>query len=208
MKPSTAICFLTIAALLSGGAVGCKKKPERTTRIPGYTSGGIENPPPAVPPSVPPIRPIDDGGVKGTPFKEGDNIPVSEDVKNWQPAADQPFKTETVYFEFDKSNVKASEVDKIERVANAMKAMPGKALRIEGHCDERGTEEYNRSLGERRALAIREYLVKVGMDFKLIDTISYGEDRPMVAEHNEAAYAKNRRGEFIVLEPPGASTLK
>jgi peptidoglycan-associated lipoprotein len=77
-------------------------------------------------------------------------------------------------------------------------------LRIEGHCDERGTEEYNRALGERRALAAREYLVlQKGLDASLVDTISYGEDRPADTGHNEAAWSKNRRDEFILLKPPG-----
>ena len=83
-----------------------------------------------------------------------------------------------------------------------MKQYRGKALRVEGHCDERGTEEYNRSLGDRRSLAIREYLARAGMDSQMIDSISYGEDRPKVQGHNEAAWSKNRRGEFILLDPP------
>ena len=79
-------------------------------------------------------------------------------------------------------------------------ALPNKLL-IEGHCDERGTEEYNRSLGERRALAVREYLVRLGIQASRIRTISYGFDRPVDNGHNEAAWSKNRRDEFIVLMP-------
>jgi len=73
---------------------------------------------------------------------------------------------------------------------------------IEGHCDERGTEEYNRALGEKRAQALREYLAsKLGVDAGNIRTLSYGKDRPAVPDHNDAAWAKNRRGEFVVLLP-------
>ena len=135
-------------------------------------------------------------------FKNLENIPIG-DTSKWTPASEQPFASETVYFDFDKSNVKPSEIAKITRVANAMKNYPGKGVRIEGHCDERGTEEYNRALGERRALAIREHLVRMGVDARQTDTISYGEDRPKDPGHNDAAYAKNRRGEFILMNTGG-----
>jgi peptidoglycan-associated lipoprotein len=74
-------------------------------------------------------------------------------------------------------------------------------LLIEGHCDERGTEEYNRALGERRALALREALAKAGVSPDRIRTISYGKDRPVNPGHDESAWAQNRRGEFILLHP-------
>ena len=76
-------------------------------------------------------------------------------------------------------------------------------LLIEGHCDERGTEEYNRALGERRALAAREYLNSLGIKGERVRTVSYGEDRPSVDGHDESAWSKNRRAEFILLKPPG-----
>ncbi|HEY3165808.1 MAG TPA: OmpA family protein, partial [Candidatus Binatia bacterium] len=95
---------------------------------------------------------------------------------------------------------------KLERVASEMKsAHAGKALRIEGHCDERGTEEYNRSLGERRAQSVREYLVRLGMNPTMIQTISMGEERPAVSGHDEAAWSKNRRGELVLLTPAGGT---
>ena len=73
---------------------------------------------------------------------------------------------------------------------------------MDGHCDERGTEEYNRSLGERRALALREQLVGLGIDPALIDTVSYGKDRPVAPGHDESAWKQNRRGEFLLEEHP------
>ena len=76
-------------------------------------------------------------------------------------------------------------------------------MKIEGHCDERGTEEYNRALGERRALALREELARLGIDPGRVDTISYGKDRPVDTGRDESAHRKNRRGEFVVLTPPG-----
>ncbi len=112
------------------------------------------------------------------------------------------FEADTVYFDFDSSTIKNSEMPKIERVADYFKSNPSHAVKVEGHCDERGTEEYNRSLGERRALAIREHLVRAGIAPNRIETISYGEDRPADPEHNEAAWKKNRRGVFVLLTPP------
>src|SRR4029077_2984344 len=111
------------------------------------------------------------------------------------------FREQTVYFEFDKSTVKASEQGKIQAVANYLKSEPRTILDIEGHCDERGTAEYNRALGERRALAIREHLVNLGVAADRVYTLSWGEDKPADQGHDEAAWGKNRRGEFILLKP-------
>jgi peptidoglycan-associated lipoprotein len=83
-----------------------------------------------------------------------------------------------------------------------MKSNPSNALRIEGNCDERGTDEYNRSLGDRRALAAREELIALGVDGGKILTKTLGKDNPADTGHTEAAHAKNRRDEFIVLTPP------
>ncbi len=110
---------------------------------------------------------------------------------------------DTVHFLFDSSTVEPSEKSKVQAVADYLKANAGNAVRIEGHCDERGTEEYNRALGERRALALREELVRQGVEPTRADTLSFGKDRPANAAHNEEAWRENRRGEFIVLTPPG-----
>ena len=84
-----------------------------------------------------------------------------------------------------------------------LKANAGKAVRVEGNCDERGTEEYNRSLGERRALAAREELVRLGIEPTRVDTKTWGKDNPANDPgHDESAWKKNRRDEFIVLSPP------
>ncbi|MFA6544978.1 MAG: OmpA family protein, partial [Limisphaerales bacterium] len=106
-----------------------------------------------------------------------------------------------VHFEYDRAIVKASEVGKLKPVIAALKASPQNMLLIEGHCDERGTEEYNRSLGERRAQAVRTHLVKGGISPDRLRTLSYGEDKPAELGHTEAAWAKNRRGELVLLKP-------
>jgi peptidoglycan-associated lipoprotein len=110
---------------------------------------------------------------------------------------------DTVYFDYDKSAVKSSELSKVSAVADYLKSHAQADLKVEGHCDERGTEEYNRALGERRALSIRERLVNLGVAGSRITTVSFGEEKPADSGHDEAAFAKNRRGEFILLLPPG-----
>jgi peptidoglycan-associated lipoprotein len=109
------------------------------------------------------------------------------------------FRSIPVYFEFDRSAVAKSEMAKVGTVAEYLKSHNNVKLLVEGHCDERGTEGYNMALGERRALAVREVLMNLGVSGDRITTISYGDARPVDTRSNEAAYAKNRRGEFVVL---------
>ena len=108
----------------------------------------------------------------------------------------------TVHFDYDSTVIKESEKSKLDAIAAQLKGNASAAVRIEGHCDERGTEEYNRSLGEKRALALREALTALGVDAARLDTISFGEDRPVVQGHNDSAWSQNRRGEFVQLTPP------
>ncbi len=188
---------------LSLGITGCKHEPQRLTNIGGTGPGQI---------------PDDKGNVLGNAPRTGDSTLVTptppRETDTGHPAApgdwDNPdkwtqnpgeFKDQTVYFDFDKVNVRPSEVGKLKDVARRMKTFRNKALYIQGHCDERGTEEYNRSLGDRRALSIREFLVKEGLDPNMMPTISFGEDKPVEPGHNEAAWSKNRRGEMILLTP-------
>jgi peptidoglycan-associated lipoprotein len=107
----------------------------------------------------------------------------------------------TIHFAFDSSVVRKSEKSNLQAVASELASDSSLKLLIEGNCDERGTEEYNRSLGERRALAAREALAKLGVDPMRVRTISYGEDRPVDPGHDEAAWAKNRRDDFVLLHP-------
>lgn len=108
---------------------------------------------------------------------------------------------QTVYFDLDSATVKSSESSKVQEVAKYLQSNLANEVMIEGHCDERGTEGYNLSLGERRALAIREALINLGASPDRVHTISYGESRPADQGNNESAWKKNRRGEFLVLMP-------
>ena len=125
----------------------------------------------------------------GTPAT---GLPFDQDP-NFVRCTDVAF--EPVYFGFDASNLQQSEMAKIEAVAAHLKKT-GRVVIVEGNCDERGSNEYNLSLGEIRAIAIRDYLVTLGVDPTKIQTKSYGEEKPAVVGHEEGAWSKNRRGEF------------
>ena len=112
-------------------------------------------------------------------------------VNNAETAAIMP-----IYFDYDAYVIPAGEVAKISSAADFLRANPAIVLVVEGNCDERGTAEYNMSLGEYRAQSVREQLVTLGIDAQRIQTSSYGEERPADPEHNEGAWAKNRRAEF------------
>lgn len=105
-----------------------------------------------------------------------------------------------VYFDYDSAVIKEGERGKIETVASHLKRNPAVQLVVEGHCDERGSNEYNLALGERRALAVRAYLIGLGIDGNRIQTRSYGEERPVAMGHDESAWSQNRRGEFVLVQ--------
>jgi outer membrane protein OmpA-like peptidoglycan-associated protein len=107
--------------------------------------------------------------------------------------------SDTVYFGFDKAIINSDERGKLAAVSEWLKANPGHALFLAGHADKRGTPEYNRALGERRAEAVREYLVGLGLSSSVLYPTSYGSDRPAVQGDTEEAYAKNRRVEIGVI---------
>ena len=103
----------------------------------------------------------------------------------------------TVYFDFDSAELRPDARDELARTAGRLKANRSTRLIIEGHCDERGTTEYNIALGDRRAHAIRTYLARLGIDEARLSVISYGEERPADDGSDETAWAKNRRGELV-----------
>ena len=108
---------------------------------------------------------------------------------------------DTIHFAYDSSVIRHSEDAKLQEVASRLNSDRSTKLTIEGNCDERGTEEYNRSLGDRRALAAREALAKMGVDPARIRTLSYGKDKPVDPGHDESAWSQNRRDDFILLHP-------
>jgi peptidoglycan-associated lipoprotein len=105
---------------------------------------------------------------------------------------------EDIHFEYDQYRVLERDEPTLQGLAGWLNENPDATLLIEGHCDERGTNEYNMALGEQRALAARRYLVGLGIDSGRLTTISYGEERPLDIGSNESAWAKNRRAHFAV----------
>jgi peptidoglycan-associated lipoprotein len=194
---------LLLTVVLAAGVIGCKKKMDRVTPLPGYGAG----------PTIRDTGP-DKGLTPGGPGGNNANIdPNALNNPNGIPQTGarsiegrsqdrEKYRAQTVYFDFDRANVKAGEASKVQEVATRFKSEdPNTDLLIEGHCDERGTEEYNRALGERRALALRELLVASGISPDRVHTISFGKDKPAEQGHSEAAWSKNRRGEFILVLP-------
>ena len=104
-----------------------------------------------------------------------------------------------VYFDFDKSNIREDQTARVDGNAKYMKNNTAASVRIEGNCDERGTNEYNMALGERRALAAKKYLLNMGISEDRLQTVSYGEEKPFVDGHDEAAWAQNRRDDFAII---------
>jgi peptidoglycan-associated lipoprotein len=113
--------------------------------------------------------------------------------KEYQPNA----ALKDISFNFDKSNVRPGDAKILDASAAYLKANPDQLVLIEGHCDERGTNEYNLTLGERRAKAAMSYLVSQGIDASRITLISYGKERPVCTAKAEACYARNRRDHFL-----------
>ena len=105
----------------------------------------------------------------------------------------------TVHFDYDSYNLTPEALDILSSNSELLARRAGAIIRVEGHCDERGTEEYNMSLGYKRAQAVREYLVKYGIDPSNVSIISFGESRPVDPAHQETAWRKNRRADFVVL---------
>ncbi|MCL5097568.1 MAG: OmpA family protein [Candidatus Omnitrophica bacterium] len=211
MKRSILVPLAVLGLILSIGPLGCKHGTVGLTPIPGQQSAiagpgaapAVTTTPPAPVSSGPAVAPqAQPSTEKLPPGKE--NIPPLYDLGEFEgrPTDREVFKSYTVYFDFDRSEVKPTEQYKIKAVGDYLKlTRPDCDLLVEGNCDERGTEEYNRALGERRALAIRESLLNLGIEAKRIRTISYGKDRPVDPGHNEEAWAKNRRGDFVLLLP-------
>ena len=105
-----------------------------------------------------------------------------------------------IFFDFDKSDIRDDAKGNLSEDAQWLRANPKAQITIEGHCDERGTAEYNLGLGERRAKAAKDYLIAAGIDAKRIKMISYGKERPFVLGHDESAWKWNRRSHFVVRE--------
>jgi peptidoglycan-associated lipoprotein len=122
--------------------------------------------------------------------------PLDADIKSADDHARESGLIGDVYFDFDKYDLKPEARERLSKNADFLKQNLGFVVTIEGHCDERGTNDYNIALGDRRANAAKEYLVTLGIASARLKTVSFGEERPVCTEHNESCWWRNRRGEF------------
>ena len=143
------------------------------------------------------VDPAADPNADELGLKDVTGVPFDQDP-NYARCTDVDFVP--VYFGFDASQLAPSELAKIEVVAKHLQEKPNRVVMVEGNCDERGSNEYNLSLGENRAISIRDYLVQLGIDAQRIQAKSYGEEKPAVPGHDEGAWSKNRRGECSVFQ--------
>lgn len=160
-----------MAILMVGAISGCKKKSDDT---------GMND---------------DPGSTQTTTTTEtttGTGLPEIDEDTLFAPATG----LETIFFDYNSYALRPDAMSAMRRNAEKILQVPGVIIQIEGHCDERGTQEYNLALGEKRALATREALMNLGVSGDRMVTISYGEEDPADPGHNEAAWAKNRRSEF------------
>ena len=183
------LCGLTLVLFLAG----CPKRPTTTIAsapaptTPAPTVPGPAAPPPAAAtaPSAPTsIAPRPATPAPGTPPKPSEYT-ASESLKD-------------IHFDFDKYDIRRSEVKTLDANAAWLKAHDNNLVLIEGHCDERGTAEYNLALGERRAKATMNYLVSRGIQARRITMTSSGKERPLCVEHSQTCWAKNRRAHLLV----------
>ncbi len=152
----------------------------------------------------------------GNKAKAGDTTPQAkqESKKNEplqatiqaNPGDEAPPSTAPIYFDFDSYQVQDASKAELQRVADYMSKHPGSTVTISGHTDERGTTEYNLMLGDQRAKAAHDYLVRLGIDPLRIKTISFGEERPAVQGTGEDAWSKNRRDEFNTSGTPAPTS--
>lgn len=189
----TGILFTVAVLGASLALLGCPKRPEVLQAGPGAVGPGAAAPaPPAprvaetpvTPPPVPRVQPAPPTPTPAAP------APAA--------AAPTPTPLKDAFFDFDKSDIREDQKAALDANVTWLKANPRVKASIEGHCDERGTPEYNLALGERRAKAVMNYLAGAGIAADRIVTVSYGEERPFVLGHDEAAWKWNRRGHFVI----------
>ncbi len=202
MKLNKLIFPLVIALTAVLASTGCKKGLTKVTPLPGENAPIVGTEPGSG--TFPPGGQMTQTETP-TPFPGGMQPGGGPTSDQWDPTNMNQdhsiLAAYTVHFKFDSAVVQDSEQSNVSQVAQALSSNPNAKLLIEGNCDERGTEEYNRALGERRALALREAVAKLNVDPQRIRTISYGKDKPVDPGHDESAFAKNRRGDFVLCTP-------
>jgi len=188
MKQRRTVVVVAIMALILTGACGKKKPPVARPPVsppPSTSTGGSRAPAPPEPVHEPVAVPSE-------PMASDTLSSIDIDTLN----KNSPF--EPVFFALDEDDIDAAGQQSLNHNAELMKKYPAWIITIEGHADERGTAEYNLALGERRALAARNYLVSLGIPADRLRTVSYGKEFPFEPGHDEGSWSKNRRAHFVV----------
>jgi peptidoglycan-associated lipoprotein len=182
--------LMVVAVLMSVVVGACSKKTPPVARpMPPPSSTANTNPPPSPPPPPSPVsEPVP---VPPMPTEDTIGSKSLDDLNR-----DSPLKP--LFFELDSSDVSTEGQQILQANAAVLKKYPSWQVTIEGHCDERGTAEYNLALGERRALAARTYLVSLGIPADKVKTVSYGQEFPFEPGHDDNAWGKNRRAHFVI----------
>jgi peptidoglycan-associated lipoprotein len=182
-----------IVVLITIAVAGCGRKPQPPV-VTAPTPPTIATPPAVTtpPPPPPPQRVEESLPVPPEPLSEDSIANRSLDDLN----RDSPFRP--VFFELDASDLDDKGRATAQSNADLLKKYPTWVVTVEGHCDERGTAEYNLALGERRSVAVKTYLVSLGIAPDRIRTVSYGKEFPFDPGHNEEAWANNRRAHFVI----------
>jgi len=183
----------TVMSLLLVGLIisGCAKQPATTAATAAPAPAPAPAPRAAAPGPAPTAAAPAESGAAATAAPASTARPS---LKEFTAVA----ALKDVFFEFDKYDIRAEDAKTLDANATWLKANAENLVLIEGHCDERGTNEYNLALGERRAKAAMNYLVSQGVQANRITIISYGEERPLCNEKNESCWSKNRRAHFLV----------
>jgi peptidoglycan-associated lipoprotein len=185
----SAACIALISVAVVAAACGGKKPPvARSAPPPGSSTPPVADARPLAPPE--PVR--EPTIVPAEPVREDRIASSSLDDLN----RNSPLKP--VFFDYDSSEITPDGKSALDTNAATLKRNNGWSITIEGHCDERGTAEYNLALGERRAVAARAYLVSLGVPADRLKWVSYGKEFPFDAGHDESAYVKNRRAHFVI----------
>ncbi|HYA01960.1 MAG TPA: peptidoglycan-associated lipoprotein Pal [Syntrophobacteria bacterium] len=132
------------------------------------------------------------------PAPEAKPAPPAPAAEDKFAVAKKAVEADDIYFDFDKYNLKSEAIKVLDKKVALMRENSQMKVRIEGNCDERGSNEYNLALGDRRANAAKSYMAKAGIAENRLSSISYGEERPVCKEHNETCWAKNRHDHFVV----------
>ncbi len=189
--------LFTVGVLAGSLALlGCPKRPEVTQAGPGAVGPSAAAAPSA--PAAPRPQTGETPVTRPTPPAETGVRPAPAAPAAPSAAVPAASPLKDVFFDFDKSNIRDDQKAALNENVAWLKSNGRVKITVEGHCDERGTAEYNLGLGERRAKAVKDYLVAAGIAADRIATISYGKERPFVLGHDESAWKWNRRGHFVI----------